>query len=398
MSPISRVAAGAWPITPLGDVCQVVTGSTPPRGESRYFGGSVPWIKPEDLNTSLYVVGSKEYLTDDGARLARRVPKGSVLVSCIGKIGKVAIAGVDLAVNQQINCLVPGPRVVSEYLYYAMRFEQGNLQDQASNTIVPILNKSRFAAVGIPLPPLADQQRIVAKLDKQMAALDRAEKALAEQQAAASAVATAVLQQAFSGPECTRWPSVRLVRAGTFDAGGTPAKDQQRYWSDTGYPFVTGADITSATVGARNARAFLTQEGLVSGKTAVCPAGTVLVVTRTRVGRVGIAGETVAVSQDITAFTCQRNLLPTYVMWFLRKESDHLIAQSRGATIQGLRRSVLENLDIPVPSIPEQRQIAESIEQATHNVAMLQQSITYQLGTLTSLRTSFLDAAFSGEI
>jgi len=398
MSPISRVAAGAWPITPLGDVCQVVTGSTPPRGESRYFGGSVPWIKPEDLNTSLYVVGSKEYLTDDGARLARRVPKGSVLVSCIGKIGKVAIAGVDLAVNQQINCLVPGPRVVSEYLYYAMRFEQGNLQDQASNTIVPILNKSRFAAVGIPLPPLADQQRIVAKLDKQMAALDRAEKALAEQQAAASAVATAVLQQAFSGPECTRWPSVRLVRAGTFDAGGTPAKDQQRYWSDTGYPFVTGADITSATVGARNARAFLTQEGLVSGKTAVCPAGTVLVVTRTRVGRVGIAGETVAVSQDITAFTCQRNLLPTYVMWFLRKESDHLIAQSRGATIQGLRRSVLEDLDIPVPSIPEQRQIAESIEQATHNVAMLQQSITYQLGTLTSLRTSFLDAAFSGEI
>jgi len=188
------------------------------------------------------------------------------------------------------------------------------------------------------------------------------------------------------------------VRAGTFDAGGTPAKDQQRYWSDTGYPFVTGADITSATVGARNARAFLTQEGLVSGKTAVCPAGTVLVVTRTRVGRVGIAGETVAVSQDITAFTCQRNLLPTYVMWFLRKESDHLIAQSRGATIQGLRRSVLEDLDIPVPSIPEQRQIAESIEQATHNVAMLQQSITYQLGTLTSLRTSFLDAAFSGEI
>jgi len=398
MSPISRVAAGAWPITPLGDVCQVVTGSTPPRGESRYFGGSVPWIKPEDLDTSLYVVGSKEYLTDDGARLARRVPKGSVLVSCIGKIGKVAIAGVDLAVNQQINCLVPGPRVVSEYLYYAMRFEQGNLQDQASNTIVPILNKSRFAAVGIPLPPLADQKRIVAKLDEQMAALDRAEKALAEQQAAASAVATAVLQQAFSGPECTRWPSVRLVRAGTFDAGGTPAKDQQRYWSDTGYPFVTGADITSATVGARNARAFLTQEGLVSGKTAVCPAGTVLVVTRTRVGRVGIAGETVAVSQDITAFTCQRNLLPTYVMWFLRKESDHLIAQSRGATIQGLRRSVLENLDIPVPSIPEQRQIAESIEQATHNVAMLQQSITYQLGTLTSLRTSFLDAAFSGEI
>ena len=268
----------------------------------------------------------------------------------------------------------------------------------AGSSTYPNIKWSSYKKLLVPVPPLPEQQRIVAKLDKQMAALDRAEKALAEQQAAASVLVAATLQQIFSGPECTRWPSMRLVRAGTFDAGGTPAKDQQRYWSDTGYPFVTGADITSATVGARNARAFLTQEGLVSGKTAVCPAGTVLVVTRTRVGRVGIAGETVAVSQDITAFTCQRNLLPTYVMWFLRKESDHLIAQSRGATIQGLRRSVLEDLDIPVPSIPEQRQIAESIEQATHNVAMLQQSITYQLGTLTSLRTSFLDAAFSGEI
>jgi type I restriction enzyme S subunit len=359
-------------------------------------------VTPADLGQlkTTHVQDSRRHLTRLGFQNAsiEMLPVNSVILSSRAPIGYLAINDVPVCTNQGCKSFVPGASLDARYLFHFLKRAVPSLRELGSGATFAEVSKSKLEGYAIPLPPLAEQQRIVAKLDEQMAALDHAEKALAEQQAAASAVATAVLQQAFSGPECKRWPSVRLVRAGTFDAGGTPAKDQQRYWSDTGYPFVTGADITSATVGARNARAFLTQEGLVSGKTAVCPAGTVLVVTRTRVGRVGIAGETVAVSQDITAFTCQRNLLPTYVMWFLRKESDHLIAQSRGATIQGLRRSILEDLDIPVPSIPEQRQIAESIEQATHNVAMLQQSITYQLGTLTSLRTSFLDAAFSGEI
>jgi len=106
----------------------------------------------------------------------------------------------------------------------------------------------------------------------------------------------------------------------------------------------------------------------------------------------------VAASQDITAFTCHHNLLPAYVMWYLRKESGHLIAQSRGATIQGLRRSVLENLNIPVPPVPEQKQLIETVEQATHNAALLQEDITHRLATVASMRTALLDAAFSGEI
>jgi len=268
----------------------------------------------------------------------------------------------------------------------------------AGSSTYPNIKWSSYKNLLVPVPPLHNQQRIVAKLDEQMSALDRAEKALAEQQAAACLLTAAVLQHVFSGPKSTSWLSARLVTVGTFDAGGTPAKDQQSYWADTGYPFVTGADITSTTVGARNARAHLTQAGLDSGKTAVCPAGTVLVVTRTRVGRIGVAGETVAVSQDITAFTCHHNLLPAYVMWYLRKESEHLIAQSRGATIQGLRRSVLENLNIPVPPVPEQKQLIETVEQATHNAALLQEDITHRLGTVASMRTSLLDAAFSGEI
>lgn len=392
----------SWPVIPLGSVARVVGGSTPDSGNVSYWGGDIVWVTPADLGQL-----KTTHVRDSGRRITRlgfqsasieMLPVNSVILSSRAPIGYLAINDVPLCTNQGCKSFVPGASLDARYLLYFLKRAVPALRELGSGATFAEVSKSKLEDYPISLPPLATQQRIVAKLDKQMAALDRAEKALAEQQAAGSAIATAVLQQAFSGPESTRWPSVKLAKAGAFDAGGTPAKDQQHYWADAGYPFVTGADIISTTVGASNARAFLTQEGLDSGRTAVCPAGTVLVVTRTRVGRVGIAGETVTVSQDITAFTCQRNLLPTYVMWFLRKESAHLIAESRGATIQGLRRAVLEDLDIPVPPLSEQRRIAERIEQATDNAALLQKGITHQLDILVSLRTSFLDVAFSGEI
>jgi len=320
----------------------------------------------------------------------------------VGKSARFAGYAEPVVYSNHFTRLRPVPdRLDSAYLaaWLLRLWQQHTFEDLCNRWIgQSAVNREKLLALEIPLPSVSVQRRIVAKLDEQMSALDRAKQALAEQQRAACLLTAAVLQHVFSGPKSSSWLSARLVTVGTFDAGGTPAKDQQSYWADTGYPFVTGADITSTTVGARNARAHLTQAGLDSGKTAVCPAGTVLVVTRTRVGRIGVAGETVAASQDITAFTCHHNLLPAYVMWYLRKESGHLIAQSRGATIQGLRRSVLENLNIPVPPVPEQKQLIETVEQATHNAALLQEDITHRLATVASMRTALLDAAFFGEI
>jgi len=102
----------------------------------------------------------------------------------------------------------------------------------------------------------------------------------------------------------TGWKWVNLVEVGVFEAGGTPAKECDGFWNGE-VPFVTGADITELNITQSNARAFLTQKGLSSGKTAVCEENTVLIVTRTRVGRVGIARERMGASQDITAFKCK---------------------------------------------------------------------------------------------
>jgi type I restriction enzyme S subunit len=188
-----------WRRVRLGEVGEIVTGSTPPRSESRFFGGRIPWVKPDDLDREMYVASSAEYLSDEGASVSRLLPRGAVLVSCIGKVGKVAIAGCLLATNQQINSVIPGPDTDSEFLYFLCQERRLELGRAASVALLPILNKNDFASFIIPLPPLSEQRRIAAILREQMAAVERARAAAEAELEAIEALPAALLRRAFSG-------------------------------------------------------------------------------------------------------------------------------------------------------------------------------------------------------
>lgn len=157
------------------------------------------------------------------------------------------------------------------------------------------------------------------------------------------------------------WQYVSLEELGKFDSGGTPSKAEPSYWGGN-IPFVTGGDITDFYISARNARTFLTREGLESGKTAICKPGTLMLVTRTGVGRVGIAKDIMGASQDLSPFICSAEVLTEYLCWYLLSISEHLAENARGATIQGITREFIGSLQIPLPPIAEQKRIAAIIQ------------------------------------
>lgn len=162
-----------WQVLRLSEIAKVVTGNTPPRVNSAYYGGRVPWVKPSDLSKH-YVGGSVEYLTEEGLSVARLVPSGSVLVSCIGTIGEVAIAKLPLCFNQQINALIPNKKVLSPFLYWSILNRAKYIKSIAPMTAVPILNKNEFSKIKIAVPPIAEQRRISLLLDSMYLALERA--------------------------------------------------------------------------------------------------------------------------------------------------------------------------------------------------------------------------------
>jgi type I restriction enzyme S subunit len=140
-----------------------------------------PFYKPNDLDQGLNMNVALDNLSVIGLEKARQIPPFSVLVCCIGSIGKVGVTNKICSCNQQINAIIPQKNISShKYLYYycISDYFQNQLKSKAAATVVSILNKSKFERLNIPLPPLAEQKRIVSKIEQIFAQLDEVEKTI----------------------------------------------------------------------------------------------------------------------------------------------------------------------------------------------------------------------------
>ena len=191
-----------WRWMALADIGAAQTGTTPSKADHDAFNGDIPFIKPSDIlpNTIDY---SHESLTRHGAESGSRLaPSGSLLMVCIGTIGKCNLIERECAFNQQINSLTPVDAVDSRYLLVAVRsrFFQDAAWEKSSSTTIAILNKGKWLSIPVPLPPLAEQKRIVAKVDELMALCDRLEAQQQERETRHAALARAALARFADAP------------------------------------------------------------------------------------------------------------------------------------------------------------------------------------------------------
>ena len=114
-----------WEIKTLGEVCEIVTGSTPSKDNAEYYGDDFPFYKPTDLNNGYYVEAASDNVSPKGFEISRQLPSGSVLVTCIGAtIGKTGLIRKKGICNQQINAILPSQKFISEFIYFYCIFTQ----------------------------------------------------------------------------------------------------------------------------------------------------------------------------------------------------------------------------------------------------------------------------------
>ncbi len=150
-----------WEIKTLKDISNIITGNTPSKANKEYWqNGKIEFIKPPDLKNEVIKTYS-EMISYSAKSKARIIPRNSVLVSCIGIIGRVGYTNKEIAFNQQINGLILNDKIVYYlYVFYILQYEKKQFEILASKTTVPIINKSKFSTILIPLPPLEEQKKI----------------------------------------------------------------------------------------------------------------------------------------------------------------------------------------------------------------------------------------------
>jgi type I restriction enzyme S subunit len=192
-----------WTWAMIEQIGKTTTGFTPPKGDASFFGGDIPFFKPSDLDAGYYVQGFRDSLTEAGAEHGRILHPLSILVTCIGAtIGKTGLARVRCTTNQQINALsVPVELISAHFVFWFFNspFGQRQVIDNASATTLPILNKSKFEALAVALPPLAEQKRIVAEVERRLSVIDELETLAAANLTRATRLRQSILQQAFTG-------------------------------------------------------------------------------------------------------------------------------------------------------------------------------------------------------
>lgn len=146
----------------MGDYGKVVTGNTPPTKDiENYENGTYLWASPADLSTIKLISETKTKLSSKGFSKTRALPKGSVLVTCIGStIGKTGMATKEMSTNQQINSIVVNDNNDNEFVYYAIQSAFPRYLSSIAVQAVPIISKSAFEMLPNKRPCLQEQKKI----------------------------------------------------------------------------------------------------------------------------------------------------------------------------------------------------------------------------------------------
>jgi len=198
-----------WVWTELGQISIVASGGTPSTANDSNFGGDIPWVTPADLsvNQGKFISKGRRNITQHGLSSSSAVllPSGTVIFSSRAPIGYVAISANDICTNQGCKNFIVYSGVFNEYVYYYLKANKSLAETYASGTTFLELNASRANTLPIPLPPLPEQHRIVAKIEELFTKLDAGVEALNRIKAQLKRYRQAVLKHAFEGKLTAEW-------------------------------------------------------------------------------------------------------------------------------------------------------------------------------------------------
>ncbi|EMC8719469.1 restriction endonuclease subunit S [Campylobacter coli] len=384
-----------WEVKKLGEIGEIVTGSTPSKSNLDFYGKDYPFFKPSDFEQGYFLENAGDNLSKLGFDKARQLPPKTILVVCIGSLGKVALTRVIGSCNQQINAIIPHKNIIAEYIYYyciSSKF-QSILFSKAPQTTLAILNKTEFSKLEIIYPKdIKEQERIVGILDESFAKIDESIKILEQNLLNLDELMQSALQKAFNPlkdnakenyklPQGWKWKSLEEISENISAGGDKPKNCTESKTAKNQIPVYANGVNNNGLVGYTDKATIIKPSLTISAR------GTI--------GFVCIRKEPYfPIVRLISLIPCE-NILCLHYLYFCL---NFFIAKGEGSSIPQLTIPKFKSLQIPLPPLKEQEQIAKHLDFVFEKTKALKELYTKELKDYEELKQSLLNKAFKGEL
>ena len=390
-----------WEYKKLGEVCEVVTGTTPKTNIPEYWGKGHYWVTPAELNdTTVYIDKTERQITDEALSKTklRLLPVGTVLLSSRAPIGKVAIANAEMYCNQGFKNCICSEAIYNKYLFYFLRLKKDYLNSLGRGATFKEISKSIVESIKIPLPPKSTQLAIVTELDK-INELIRLKK---EQLKDFDNLAQSLFYEMFGDPVENEkgWEVKKLGEISSLICNGNTPKGGSEVYVDNGILFLRSQNVWKNRLDLDDV-AFIDEATHKTLKKSALNHHDLLI---TKTGRINTENSSLGrtalfegedgsanINGHVYLVRLKEGMVHKYVLYILISNSYRELIRRTcvgGIDKRQLNKNHIEDFPIILPPLPLQRLFAQRIEQIEREKSEVQKSIQ-DLKTLLASRMQY---------
>ncbi len=347
----------------LGDICEIVSGSTPKTNMEEYWDGDIKWITPAELNDETYIItDSVRKITELGVKKTGLTPfpKGTVILSSRAPIGKVAIAGCEMYCNQGFKNLICSEKIDNRYLYWFLKGNTEFLQSLGRGATFKEISKTIVANIEINIPDKSVQTQIVDNLEKtsQIIRLRKQELSKLEELVRARFV------EMFGDPVSNSYglPEATLPELGEFGRGVSkhrPRNDPNLLGGE--YPLIQTGDVANAGLYITSYNSTYSELGLKQSK--MWDKGTLCVTIAANIAKTAILEFDACFPDSVVGFTANEKTNNIFIHYWFSFFQAILESQAPESAQKNINLKILSELKVIVPEKEKQDEFVEFINQ-----------------------------------
>jgi type I restriction enzyme S subunit len=376
-----------WEWKKLGEISEVKRGVSKhrPRNDKSLLGGNYPFIQTGDVrNAKKYLTLYSETYNEKGLAQSKLWEKGTICLTIAANIGDVAILGIDACFPDSVVG-ISSKKHENEFIYYYLTTLKSQLEDRATKAAQMNLNVEKLVEFEIPLPPLPEQRRIVAKIDAAFTQLDEAIQLQKQNLARTGEMKKSVLEEVF---EKDKWGSKKIgevckllngrayKQEELLESGPTPVLRVGNFFSNRGWYY----------------------SNLELEENKYCDNGDLLYAWSASFGPKIWDGDKVIYHYHIWKILPFDCILKEYLFRFLLWDTDRIKDGAKGVGMLHMTKGDMEQRKIILPPLPEQQKIVAHLDQTFAQIDTLQAEQNIRLQHLESLKSSILAEAFQGKL